>query len=158
MNRFLIFEINQIWSINWRQYENVQIFQSIDSFFIFTHSLFIVFSQNREITLLFDRQFDWIDRIEFIVKKIEKSNSMNSADSIFVKFTNLSTSSRLIIALMIMTHSSQSSSFLRITLIFEIAELMMKDIFDLVLIRRLMKQQRINEAKNKRWDNDSINQ
>jgi hypothetical protein len=46
-----------------------------------------------------------------------------------------------------MTHSFQSSSFLRIRLIFEIVELMMKDIFYIVLIRRLMKQQRINEAK-----------
>jgi hypothetical protein len=46
-----------------------------------------------------------------------------------------------------MTHSSQSSSFLKIRLIFEIVELMMRDIFDIVLIRRLMKQQRINKTK-----------
>ncbi len=46
-----------------------------------------------------------------------------------------------------MIHSFQSSNFLRIRLIFEIVELMMRDIFDIVLIRRLMKQQRINEAK-----------
>jgi hypothetical protein len=46
-----------------------------------------------------------------------------------------------------MIHSSQSSNFLRIRLIFEIVELMMKNIFDIVLIRRLMRQQRINEAK-----------
>jgi hypothetical protein len=46
-----------------------------------------------------------------------------------------------------MIHSSQSSNFLRIRLIFEIVKLMMKDIFDIVLIRILMKQQRITEAK-----------
>jgi hypothetical protein len=72
MNRFLISEINQIESINWRQYENVQIFQSVDFFFIFTHLIFITFSQNREITLLVDRQISWIDRIDFNREKNEK--------------------------------------------------------------------------------------
>jgi hypothetical protein len=81
------------------------------------------------------------------VKKIERSNSINSADSILIKFTYLSTSSRFVIVLTIMTLSFQSSSFLKIKLIFEIVELMIKDIFDIVLIRRLMRQQRINEAK-----------
>jgi hypothetical protein len=85
----------------------------------------------------------------FIVKKIKRSNSINSADSILIKFTYFSTSSRLIIVLMIMIHSFQSSSFLKIKFVFDIVELMMKDIFDTVLIRRLMKQQRINEAKIK---------
>ncbi len=47
-----------------------------------------------------------------------------------------------------MIHSSQSSSFFRITFVFcDAAELMIKDIFDIVLIRRLMRQQRDNEAK-----------
>jgi hypothetical protein len=72
MNRLLISEINEIESINWDEYENVQIFQSVDSFFIFTHSLFIVFSQNREITLLVDRQISRIRRIEFYREKDKK--------------------------------------------------------------------------------------
>ncbi len=64
-----------------------------------------------------------------------------------IRFTYLSTSSRFVIVLTIMIHSSQSPNFLRIKLIFEIVELMIKDIFDIVLIRRLMRQQRNNEAK-----------
>jgi hypothetical protein len=72
MNRFLIFEINQIESINCRQYENVQIFQSVDSFLIFTHLILIIFSQNLEITLLVDRQISWIDRIDFNREKDKK--------------------------------------------------------------------------------------
>jgi hypothetical protein len=72
MNRFLISEINQIESINWDQNENVQIFQSVDSFFIFTHSLLIIFSHNREITLLVDRQISRTDRIEFYREKDRK--------------------------------------------------------------------------------------
>jgi hypothetical protein len=46
-----------------------------------------------------------------------------------------------------MIHSSSSSNSLKIRLIFEIVELMMRNIFDIVLIRRFMKQQRNNEAK-----------
>jgi hypothetical protein len=157
MNRFLIFKINKIESINWRQYENIQIFQSIDSFFISTHSLLIIFSHNREITLLVDRQINRIRRIEFYREKDKKIEFNKSANSILIKFTYLSTSSRFVIVLTIMTHSSQSSSFLKIRLIFEIVELMMKDIFDIVLIRRLMRQQRINEVKNEKWDIQSIN-
>jgi hypothetical protein len=72
MNRFLISEINQIESINWRQYENVQIFQNIDSLSIFTHLILIIFSQNREITLLVDRQISRIDRIDFDREKDRK--------------------------------------------------------------------------------------
>jgi hypothetical protein len=72
MNRLLISEINKIESINWRQYENVQILQSIDSFFIFTHFLLIIFSQNDEITLLVDRQLSRICRIEFYREKDRK--------------------------------------------------------------------------------------
>jgi hypothetical protein len=72
MNRFLIFEINQIESINWRQYENVQIFHNVDSFFISTHLIFIIFSQNCEITLLVDRQISRIDRIDFNREKDKK--------------------------------------------------------------------------------------
>ncbi len=72
MNRLLISEINKIESINWRQYENIQILQSIDSFFIFTHFLLIVFSHNREITLLVDRQISEIRRIEFYREKDRK--------------------------------------------------------------------------------------
>ncbi len=72
MNRFLISEINQIESINWCQYENVQIFQSVDSLFISTHLIFIIFSQNREITLLVDRQINRIDRIDFNREKDRK--------------------------------------------------------------------------------------
>jgi hypothetical protein len=72
MNRFLISEINEIESINWDEYKNVQILQSVDSFFIFTHSLFIIFSHNREITLLVDRQISEICRIEFYREKDRK--------------------------------------------------------------------------------------
>jgi hypothetical protein len=47
-----------------------------------------------------------------------------------------------------MIHSFQSSNFLRITFVFcDAVELIIKDIFDIVLIRKLMKQQRNNEAK-----------
>jgi hypothetical protein len=67
-----------------------------------------------------------------------------------IRFTYRSTSSRLIIVLTIMIHSSQSSSFFRIMFVFcDAAELMIKDIFDIVLIRRLIKQQRDNEANIK---------
>jgi hypothetical protein len=49
-----------------------------------------------------------------------------------------------------MIHSSQSSSFFRITFVFcDAAELMIKDIFDIVLIRRLIRQQRDNETNIK---------
>ncbi len=72
MNRLLISEINEIESINWDEYENVQILQNVDSFFIFTHSLFIIFSHNREITLLVDRQISRIRRIEFYCEKDRK--------------------------------------------------------------------------------------
>ncbi len=72
MNRFLISEINEIESINWNEYKNVQILQSVDSFFIFTHLLFIIFSHNREITLLVDRQISRIRRIEFYREKDKK--------------------------------------------------------------------------------------
>ncbi len=72
MNRFLISEIDEIESINWDEYENVQILQNVDSFFIFTHSLFIVFSHNREITLLVDWQISEIRRIEFYREKDRK--------------------------------------------------------------------------------------
>jgi hypothetical protein len=72
MNRFLISEINQIESINWNEYENVQVLQSVDSFFIFTHSLLVIFSHNREITLLVDRQINRIRRIEFYREKNRK--------------------------------------------------------------------------------------
>ncbi len=82
------------------------------------------------------------------MKKIERSNSINSTDSFLIRFTYRSTSSRLIIVLTIIIHSSQSSNFFRITFDFcDAVELMIKDIFDIVLIRRLMKQQRDNEAK-----------
>jgi hypothetical protein len=127
--------------------------------FIFTHLIFIIFLQNREITFLVDRQINWIDRIDFNREKDKKSNSIDSIDSILIKFTYRSTWSRLIIVLTIMIYSSQSSSFFRITFVFcDAAELMIKDIFDIVLIRRWMRQQRNNEAKDKKWDNDSINQ
>jgi hypothetical protein len=72
MNRLLIFEINKIESINWRQYENVQVLQNIDLFFIFTHSLFIIFSQDDEITLLVDRQLNRIRRMKFYREKDKK--------------------------------------------------------------------------------------
>ncbi len=72
MNRLLIFEINEIESINWDEYKNVQILQSVDSFFILTHSLLIIFSHNREITLLVDRQISEIRRIEFYREKDKK--------------------------------------------------------------------------------------
>ncbi len=72
MNRLLISEINEIESINWDEYKNVQILQSVDSFFIFTHLLFIIFSHNREITLLVDRQISEIRRIEFYREKDRK--------------------------------------------------------------------------------------
>ncbi len=72
MNRLLISEINKIESINWRQHENIQILQSIDSFSISTHSLFIIFSHNREITLLVNRQISRIRRIEFYREKDRK--------------------------------------------------------------------------------------
>ncbi len=82
------------------------------------------------------------------MKKIERSSSIDSTDSFLIRFTYRSTSSRLIIVLTIMIHSSQSSSFFRITFDFcDAAELMIKDIFDIVLIRRLMRQQKNNEAK-----------
>jgi hypothetical protein len=58
---------------------------------------------------------------------------------------------------MIMIYSFQLSSFLRITFVLNAVELMMKNIFDIVLIRKLIKQQRDNEAKNKKWYNDLIN-
>ncbi len=83
-----------------------------------------------------------------IVKKIEKSSSIDSIDSILIRFTYRSTSSRWIIVLTIMIHLSQSSNFFRITFVFcDAVELMIKDIFDIVLIRRLIEQQRDNEAK-----------
>jgi hypothetical protein len=72
MNRLLISEINKIESINWRQYENVQILQNVDSFFISTHLILIIFSQNDEITLLVDRQSSWIDRVDFNREKDKK--------------------------------------------------------------------------------------
>ncbi len=72
MNRLLISEINEIESIIWDEYENVQICQSVDSFFIFTHFFFIIFSQNREITLLVDWQISRIRRIEFYREKDKK--------------------------------------------------------------------------------------
>ncbi len=48
---------------------------------------------------------------------------------------------------------------MKITFVFrDAAESMKKDIFDIVLIRRLMRQQKWNEAKVKKWNNDqSIN-
>jgi hypothetical protein len=79
-------------------------------------------------------------------------------DWFLIKFTYCSTLSRLIIVLMIMIHSSQSSNFWRITFVFcDAAELMKKDIFDIVLIRKFIEQQRNNEAKKMRqWFNQSI--
>jgi hypothetical protein len=103
-----------------------------------------------------DRSIELIASI-LIVKKIKRSNSIDFADSILIKFIYRSTSSRLIIVLMIMIHSSQSSSFLRITFVFcDAAELMKKDIFEIVLIRRLMRQQRI-KMKRKDETIQSIN-
>jgi hypothetical protein len=72
MNRLLISEINKIESINWRQYENVQILQNVHFCSIFTHLILIILSQNDEITLLVDRQINWIDRVDFNREKEKK--------------------------------------------------------------------------------------
>jgi hypothetical protein len=42
------------------------------SIFFFSHLILIIFSQNREITLLVDRQISWIDRVDFDSEKDKK--------------------------------------------------------------------------------------
>jgi hypothetical protein len=103
-----------------------------------------------------DRSIEVIASI-LIVKKIKRSNSIDSANSILIRFTYRSTSSRLIIVLMIMIHSFQSLNFLKITFVFcDAVELMKKNIFEIVLIRRLMRQQKI-KMKRKNETVQSIN-
>jgi hypothetical protein len=90
MNRFLISEINQIESINWCQYENVQIFQNVDFFFILTHLILIIFSQDDKITSLVDWQISRIDRVDFNREK-DKEIEFNwfcwfNSDQIHISF------------------------------------------------------------------------
>ncbi len=153
----MIFEINQIKFINWRQYKNVQIFQSID-FFLYLRIWFLWSSRKmtRSRYSLIDKSIKLIAWI-LTMKKIKRLNSIDSIDSILIRFIYRSSSSRLIIVLTIMIHSFQSSSFSKITFVLNAVEFVMKNIFDIVLIRRLISQQKNNEAKNKKWDNDSIN-
>ncbi len=118
-------------------------FKTSIRFLYFTLFFLIIFSQNDEITLLVNQQLSRIRRIEFYREKSKKIELNKFCRFNLIKFTYFSTSSRLIIVLMIMIHSFQSSYSLKIKFVFEIVELMMKNIFDIVLIWKLMKQQKI---------------